>query len=149
MRHRFTLKVKDTGHVTLGLEYFNEQYGFSTFETLEGGMPGMQLTDEVEKRTYPNAFAQTEWALGVKWFLFGGINTAVSHLSNEELKTTTPVDFFPTGGITYAIRKNWALSTSVSRGYSSLSLEDMLDADGLINPDIVPETGWSEENSCR
>ena len=149
MRHRFTLKVKDTGHVTLGMEYFNEHYVFSTYETLEGGLPGMQLTDEAERRSYLNAFAQTEWAFGMRWFLFGGINTAVSHLSNEELKANTPVDFFPTGGITYAIRKNWTVSTSVSRGYSSLSLEDMLDADGLINPDIVPETGWSEEFSIR
>lgn len=50
MRHRFTLKVKDTGHVTLGMEYFNEHYGFSTFETLEGGLTGQQLTDEEERK---------------------------------------------------------------------------------------------------
>lgn len=25
----------------------------------------------------------------------------------------------------------------------------MLDADGMINPDIVPETGWSEELGIR
>ena len=149
MRHRLTIKVKDTGHVTLGMEYFNEHYVFSTYETLEGGLPGVQLTDEAERRTYLNAFAQAEWAFGMRWFLFGGINTAVSQLSNEEQKAKSPVDFFPTGGITYAIRKNWAVSTSVSRGYSSLSLEDMLDADGMINPDIVPETGWSEEVSIR
>ncbi len=149
MRHRFTLKVKDAGHITMGLEYFNEHYAFSTFETLEGGVPGQQLTDESESRTYLNTFVQTEWSIREKWYLFGGLNLTLSRLSNEEVKSIIPVDLFPTAGITYSLHQHWSASTSISRGYSALGLEDILDSDGMVNSDIIPETGWSEEISIR
>lgn len=149
MRHRFTLQIKNAGNITMGLEYFNEHYALSTYETLDGGTSGQQLTDEHGSRSYINGFAQTEWALKKKWFLFAGLNAALSRLSNNELHASTPIDVFPTAGLTYSIHTRWALSFSVSRGYSSLSLDDMLNADGLVNPDIIPESGWSEEVSLK
>ena len=115
----------------------------------EEGMPGPQLTDDKEARSYLNAFLQTEWTLGLDWYLFGGLNMAISQLSNDELKADTPVDFFPTVGASYSLSKTLALAASVSRGYSSLSLDDMLDSDGMLNEEIVPETGWSEEISLK
>jgi iron complex outermembrane receptor protein len=149
MRHRFTLPVKKAGHVTLGMEYFNEQYAFSTFETLDGGQPGSQLSDDTESRNYLNAFLQTEWTLGTKWYLFAGLNAALSKLSNDDLESNSPIDFFPTAGISYTILSDLLISGSVSRGYSSLALDDVLNSDGMVNPDIVPETGWSEEVSLK
>lgn len=149
MRHRFTLPVKDKGHITIGMEYFNEHYAFSTYETLAGGQTGSQISDQTESRNYLNAFLQTEWTLGEKWYLFAGLNTAFTNLSNEDLETSTPIDVFPTAGISYNIISNLLVSASVSRGYSSLALDDVLNSDGMINPDIVPETGWSEEVSLK
>jgi len=149
MRHRFTLPVKNVGHVTIGMEYFNEQYAFSIYETLEGGVTGAKISDDTESRNYLNAFLQTEWTLSEKWYLFAGLNTALSNLSNDDLKTDTPVDLFPATGISYSILSNVLMSASVSRGYSSLALDDVLNSDGMINPDIVPETGWSEEVSLK
>ena len=83
MRNRFTLPVRDNGHITIGMEYFNEDYAFSTYETLEGGQTGSQITDEAESRNYLNAFLQTEWSFSAKWYLFAGLNTAFTNLSNE------------------------------------------------------------------
>lgn len=149
MRHRFTLPVKDKGHITMGMEYFNEQYAFSTYETLEGGQAGSQLSDQAESRNYLNVFLQTEWTLSEKWYLFAGLNAALSKLSNGDLKTNTPIDIFPTAGISFRILSDLLVAGSVSRGYSSLALDDVLNSDGMINPDIVPETGWSEEVSLK
>lgn len=149
MRHRFTLPIKKDGHVTIGMEYFKEQYAFSIFETLEGGITGAYISDDTESRNYLNAFLQTEWMLGEKWYLFAGLNAALSNLSNDDLKTETPVDLFPTSGLSYSIRSNILVSASVSRGYSSLALDDVLNSDGMINTAIVPETGWSEEVSMK
>lgn len=149
MRHRVTFKIKEAGHVTAGIEYFNEQYAFSTYETLEGGNTGPQLTDDMETRSYLNAFLQTEWTFGSAWYLFGGLNMAISQLSNEEIEADTPVDFFPSVGASFSFSKTLALAASVSRGYSSLSLDDILDSDGVLNTEIVPETGWSEEISVK
>jgi iron complex outermembrane recepter protein len=149
MRQRFSFQVKDAGHITAGIEYFNEQYDFSTYETLEGGNAGAQLSDEMESRAYLNVFLQSEWTLGSDWYLFGGLNTALSRLSNEQFESETPIDFFPTVGATYSLEKDFSIAGSVSRGYSSLSLDDMLDSDGTLNTAIVPETGWSEEISLK
>jgi iron complex outermembrane receptor protein len=149
MRHRFTFQVKEAGHITMGMEFFNEDYTFSTFETLEGGVPGQQLTDESESRTYLNSFVQTEWAIKERWFAFAGLNLALSRLNNEEAESSTPVDFFPTAGITYRLHQHWSASAAISRGYTALGLDDILNADGMVNADIVPETGWSEEVSIR
>jgi len=149
MRHRFTYKINDAGHITGGFEYFNEKYNFGTFETLEGGQPGAQLNYSSESRSYINAFVQSEWTLGQKWFLFGGLNVAASRIAEFSKEVQIPVDLFPTIGINYSFRPNISIAGSWSRGYSSLSLEDVLDADGNFNDDIVPETGWSREISFK
>ena len=149
MRHRFTYKINTEGHITGGFEYFHENYNFGTYETLEGGEAGDQLNYSKESRSYVNAFVQSEWTFGQRWFLFGGLSVAASHLTESSQEVQIPVDLFPTIGVNYAIRQNISVAGSWSRGYSSLSLEDVLDAEGNVNHDIVPETGWSREISVK
>lgn len=149
MRHRFTYKINDEGHITGGFEYFHENYNFGTYETLEGGEAGIQLSYSKESRSYINAFVQSEWTFGQKWFLFGGLNVAASRLAEFSKAVQIPIDVFPTIGVSYSIRPSISVSGSWSRGYSSLSLEDVLDANGSVNHDIVPETGWSREISFK
>lgn len=149
MRHRFTYKINDEGHITGGFEYFHENYNFGTYETLEGGEAGIQLSYSKESRSYVNAFVQSEWTFGQKWFLFGGLNVAASRLAEFSKAVQIPIDVFPTIGVSYSIRPSISVSGSWSRGYSSLSLEDVLDANGSVNHDIVPETGWSREISFK
>ena len=149
MRHRFTYKISDQGHITGGFEYFHENYNFSTYETLDGGEAGNPLSFNKESRSYINAFVQSEWTLGQKWFLFGGLSLAASRLGEFSHEVQIPVDVFPTIGINYVLRRNISIAGSWSRGYSSLSLDDVLDAEGYVNHDIVPETGWSREISFK
>ncbi len=149
MRHRYTTKLSEQGSITGGFEYFHENYNFSTYETLDGGEAGDTLTFNKESRSYINAFVQSEWTFGQKWFLFGGLSLASSRLAQFNQTVQESVDFFPTIGINYAILPTISIAGSLSRGYSSLSLEDILDAEGYINYDIVPETGWSREISFK
>lgn len=149
MRHRITFPVKQHGHVTAGMEYFKERYRFTTFETLDGGQAGMMLTDGQENRAYWNAFIQSDWRFSPRWYIFSGINVAAAHVENISLASPIPADIFPTLGINFGETGQIELSASISRGYSALGLEGMLDSQGLINPDIVPETGWSYEVAIK
>lgn len=144
-RQRLTFGLSESSHLTTGIEYFDERSKFKTFETLEGGEPGQKLTEEEYESSYINAFAQVSWTISKNWFFFAGFNSTLSWLSDSSRMTETPVDLFPTGGFRYSLSSMASLFASASRGFSSLSFQDMLNADGTINPEIVPETGWNFE----
>ena len=40
---------------------------------------------------------------------------------------------------------NQSIYINISHGYSSPNIDETLDGDGLVNPDIIPETGWNYE----
>ena len=40
---------------------------------------------------------------------------------------------------------NQSIYINISHGYSSPNIDETLDGDGLVNPDIKPETGWNYE----
>lgn len=145
MRHRVTMNIRETSHISLGVEFFKEEYKFSTFETLEGGVAGEQLSDHKENRTYANSFLQSEFDLSDKWVLFAGLHLAFNKITNPVLQTDFPIGFYPTAGLNYLLNQNISLSGSISRGYSNFSLDDLLNSNGTIAPGIKPETGWSEE----
>ncbi len=145
MRHRVTYNIRKTSHLHLGIEFFKEEYSFSTYETLDGGVAGDQLSDQEEHRTYVNSFLQSEFDLSERWVLFGGLHLGIGKITNPDLKSDFPLAFYPTAGLNYLLKRNITLSGSISRGYSNLSLDDILNSDGMIAPGIKPETGWSEE----
>ena len=147
MRHRLALPIFTDAHITVGMEYYQEEYSFSTYETLEGGEAGEQLSDGKEGRSYINGFLQADWMPSSRWYLFAGGTLAYTDITNEEINSKIPLAGFPTVGMTYRWKPSIAFSGSVSRGYSALSLDDMLNADGTLNDEIVPETGWSGEVS--
>jgi iron complex outermembrane receptor protein len=149
MRHRLSHMLNDDLLINLGLEYFNELYQFSTFETLEGGKAGGKLSDGAEKRTYINLFLQGEYLLSSTLTLFGGVHLASNKLSGEGLKTKLPVFLYPTSGITWSFLPCMSASISVSRGYSNLSLDDLINSSGMINEELNPETGWSKDVSLK
>ncbi len=149
MRHRVSAPVGRLGHITVGMEYYKDWYDFSTFETLDGGQAGVLLSNQQERRNYIHGFLQSEWNLGEKWIMLGGMGTAQSTLKGAIGKSDLPVSIYPTAGISYRLQNQLAISASISRGYSSLSLEDILNSDGTIDPAIIPESGWSKEMSLK
>jgi iron complex outermembrane receptor protein len=65
------------------------------------------------------------------------------------VSTSPPVSAFPSVGLTYHIAASLSLSASVSRGYTAMSISNLLNSDGTIQEDITPETGWSREVSAH
>lgn len=144
-RHRYTISLNQHTHLNAGFEYFRENYEFSTFETLEGGQAGIKLSEQKENRNYANIFLQSEIDLAEKWILFGGIHFSLNTLSGQNVVANFPLAYYPTIGVNYIVMSNVSLSANISRGYSNLSLDDVLNSSGILTPAIVPETGWSEE----
>lgn len=149
MRHRVSWHVRPGAYVHIGMEYYHEDYKFSTFETLADGTAGSLLSDYAEDRTYVNGFIQSEFDLSARWFLFAGLHVAQNRLSGVSLKSNFPLALYPTLGTSYEVGKEMILTASVSRGYASLSLDDILNSSGQIATGIKPETGWSEELSFQ
>lgn len=146
-RHRFAWQIQRAGHITAGVEYYREQYDASTFETLPGGIRGEQLTDAQDHRSYLHMFCQSQWNVIKRGHVFAGLSSALSRLSDETASVNVPASVFPTAGIQYALSHRIAISAALSRGYSALSLSQVLNSDGTIQSDIKPETGWSREVS--
>ena len=144
-RHHLSYAFAPWGHLNLGMEYFRERADFSTFQTLEGGMPGDQLTDVYEIRSNINGFIQTEFDINDQWIIFTGVHVNNSSLSGYSQEEKFPATFFPTVGSNFLIADNIALSGSVSRGYSNVALSNLLGSSGFISPGIRLEKGWSEE----
>lgn len=147
MRHRVSFKAWSRSHFNFGVEYFKEDYAFNTFQTLDGGIVGMQLTDEKEDRTYFNGFAQAEIDLHEKWICFAGLHLTANQLSGDSLKSDLPLYVYPTAGVNYSMKPSLSFSASLSRGYTNLGFDDILNSQGVIVPGIKPETGWSKELS--
>lgn len=144
-RHRLAWQVHRNGYITAGAEFYGERYNASTFETLSGGVRGMPLTNERDHRSYVHAFCQSEWKVLKEGNVFAGLSSAWSRLTNRDVSTKVPVSVFPTVGVQYRITHALSASASLSRGYTALLLSDLLNSDGEIQSDIVPETGWNKE----
>lgn len=153
---------------TIGGELFKDNYKSSTFENLYqdfpseiGSVKGNKLSDFKEKRSYYNAFFETNYDISVKTILSIGLNI---NETSYTLKDRFPVsennpdqsgDFkfktmvSPKFGISRELTKNINLFTSLSHGFSPISLEEILRPDGKINTSLKPETGWNFEVGTR
>ena len=141
---------------SIGAEFFNENYDWQTFQTNEG-VQGELLSDNVEKRTYYNAFAQYYSELYDKFYLLAGVNLNQTKydyqdkfLSNGDASGEYSFNtvLSPRLGLTY-YWNNQSIFTTVSHGFSPPSVSETLTPDGQINPDIQPEKGWNFEIGSR
>ncbi len=144
-RHHFSIGFAPWGHLNIGMEYFRERADFSTFQTLEGGIPGIGLSTQHEIRSSVNGFIQSEFDINDKCVVFAGIHVNNTNLSGYSQEENFPTTFFPTVGSNLLISKNISISASISRGYSNVALSNLLSSTGLITPGIQLEKGWSEE----
>jgi iron complex outermembrane receptor protein len=149
MRHRVSWSPGRRIDLQGGFEYFNEAYANRTYEVLPDGGTGQALGSAEEKRQYGQFFAQAEATAGTRWTFLGGLHMAVTVLEADGQRGTVPPSLFPMAGAGYAILDDLVVTAQLSRGYSALSADDVRNADGTFDPDIVPETGWSRELSLR
>lgn len=152
---------ENTLSYTFGSELYKDEYTWGTFQNLyqenngNGSLQGNQLSKNKEFRSQINSFATISYPFTTKLtaqlglnvnktqydfrdlFNSGGTNTS----ANRDFKTL----FLPSLDVNYSITATSQLYANISRGFSNPSLEETLTPDGIINPDIVQETGTNYE----
>ena len=65
--------------------------------------------------------------------------------ANKDANREFDLIWMPNLGLQYQVAYNGSLYANISRGFSNPSLEETLTPDGIINPDIEQEKGYSYE----
>ncbi|MEO1712399.1 MAG: TonB-dependent receptor, partial [Bacteroidota bacterium] len=144
-------------YFTLGAELFQEQYQWQTYETLAEGF-GLNLSDNRERRSYYQIFAEGRVPLAYRLNLHGGVNVNQTHYEYVDQFQFDSIDF--SGNYRYQVivspnvslqyeYQNQVAFLRASHGSSVPSLEETLTPDGAINPNIRPERGWNLELGAR
>ena len=160
---------------TIGGEFFRDNYKSRTFENLyedfppqTGSVQGEKLSDFKEDRMYYNIFLETDYSFSDRTTFSLGLNL---NQTSYELSDRFPVSNLPDGetaenqdqsgdykfktilspkfGLSHLISEGISLFTSVSHGFSPISLNETLLPNGQINTDLKPETGWNYEIGSR
>lgn len=144
--------------IRAGTELFLENYNWKIFSTNGGTQGEMQLHNE-EKRRYLNLFAHAGFNPTKRLNLEAGFNVNILqyalntlyHIENDDQSGSYSYDpiFSPRIGANYSLTKNHFIHTSAGHGFSAPSLEETLLPEGLINPDLLPETGWNIDIGIR
>ncbi|MBC3846889.1 TonB-dependent receptor [Winogradskyella echinorum] len=153
---------------TIGGELFRDRYNSETFENLyedfpeeTGSVKGDKLSNFEENRTYYNLFFESDFELSNLTTLTFGLNlnkTAYKLKDRFEASESNPDqsgDFkfepiiSPKLGVSHLISNNISLFSSISQGFSPISLNETLLPDGQINTNLKPETGWNFEIGSR
>lgn len=143
-------------HILLGAEYFNEAYGWNTFENIDRlGEQGILLSENEELRTNVNIFTESKLSFSKRTFLKFGLNINRTRYKYTDLFDEDLIDFSgkyafktmasPRLALSHEINKQFNGFVQISHGFSPPSLEETLTPDGQINPDIQPERGWNFE----
>ena len=153
---------------TIGAEIFRDNYKSKTFENLyedfpegTGSVQGENLSDFKEKRSYYNLFFETDYDLTEKTTISAGLNlnqTAYDLDDRFQVSEANPDQsgqfkfntiLSPKLGLSHVFFQNITLFTSISHGFSPISLNETLLPDGQINTNLKPETGWNFEIGGR
>ncbi|WP_224488511.1 TonB-dependent receptor [Robertkochia flava] len=145
--------------VNSGLEHLRDRYSWRTYENLYeenngmGSLQGILLTDNREKRSFTNVFTEIKVEYG-DLRVQAGINYNNTRFrftnlpgSMEEIEIER--DFNPVWSpnitLTYQAAPQLNIFLNTAHGYAYPSLEETLNPEGLLNPEIAPEKGWNYE----
>ncbi|MEO0572388.1 MAG: TonB-dependent receptor [Bacteroidota bacterium] len=148
------------GSFTVGAELYKDEYNWQTFFNQfrdndgNGSLQGQQLSDNKEFRSQLNLFGGYSFPIASKLEAQIGLNFNQTQFDFRDLfntgegNTSAQRDFdpilLPSLGLQYQISTG-RLFANASRGFSNPGLEETLTPDGVINPDINQEKGWSYE----
>ncbi len=146
------------GTVVAGTELFNELYSWKLSET-HNGVKGPQISDNSETRLYYNLFAHIKKELSNRLILTASLNYStieyITHIfaTADSTETSAKHSFdpilSPRIGLTFKPSGLFSVYLLASHGFSSPSLEETLNPEGMVNPHIKPETGWNFETGIR
>ena len=153
---------------TFGGEVFKDTYKVKTFENLyqnfpegNGSVSGKELSNFKENRTYYNLFLETDYEISSKTTFSVGLNLNQTSYTLEDNFMVSQNDpdqsgdfkfnaiLSPKVGLSYLIADNMSVFSSISHGFSPISLAETLLPDGQVNTDLKPETGWNFEMGSR
>ena len=153
----FSLPVE----LSIGTEMAAEQYKYSLYRNLylsqpgQGSIKGEEFSAIEQNRNYGNYFLQMEFWLLKNLHLETGIAFNTTTYSLDDIfkpNSITQNNTYTFGGIwspriglSYKVGKGKNIYTSVSKGFSVPSVAETLTAEGQINTDLKPETGWNYE----
>ncbi len=148
------------GTFTVGAELYKDEYNWQTFFNQfrdndgNGSLQGQQLSDNKEFRSQLNLFGGYTFPIATKLEAQVGLNFNQTQFDFRDLfntgedNTSAQRDFdpilLPSFGLQYQMNKG-RLFANASRGFSNPGLEETLTPEGVINPDLNQEKGWSFE----
>lgn len=149
-------KTNLSGTVKLGAELYQENYDWQTYVTNDGEQ-GNLLSDNLENRQTQNVFAQASlnkrnWTANLGLSFNNVSYDYTDDFNLDSLDFSATYRFEPTFSPYLSLEYQADLQQFygiVSHGFSPPTLEETLTPDGLINPDIQPETGWNFELGWR
>lgn len=155
---RISLKIKGK-HTEWhsGMEAFREGYNWETFrnQTIH---PANILSENREIRFWNNLFSQFRWQVNHDLTVEPGLNLNYTHYDYTDLftddgdasgKREFPLILSPRLGMNFQHSERGAIYAVTSHGFSSPTLQETLQPDGQVNPEIEPETGWNMELGLR
>ena len=131
-----------------GLEYSGENYIFSTWDEY-GSMDQSIISQQTQDRKNYNYFLQVDKSFKNSFLTFGiGSNKInfdwVDETESTSLNYNTKTIISPRLSYNHNL-DNISIFGNISHGFSSPNIDETLDENGIVNPDIKPETGWNYE----
>ena len=146
---------------TFGGEWYQDAYRWKTIENRyeennnQGSLEGDLLSKNREERKSFSAFATTKLPITTKLKAEVGLNVNKTTYDSTNIfnsaNSTTSADrdfdviFSPNLNLLYTLSPTTFFFGNISRGFNYPSLEETLTPEGIINPEIGPETGWNYE----
>jgi iron complex outermembrane receptor protein len=138
----------------IGGEYFIDFYNWQTYENDDKEKGGL-ISDNKELRENINVFFKADLTFPFGTYITIGLNYNHTYFDYENLFSSDGSDnsgdysfgatFSPRVAISHPITTDLFIYGNISNGFSPPSLQETLNPDGTINPDIKPETGTNYE----
>ncbi|MFW5726132.1 MAG: TonB-dependent receptor [Bacteroidota bacterium] len=145
--------------LSTGGEFYYETYLHSNHQNIDGeGIQGNPISDNREDVTTWNLFSQADGFFG-PFNISAGVNVNYSSRNYLDLFNTGMADqsgdfnygwiVSPRVAAGYVYGPHNSVYLSLSHGFAPPSLDETLNPDGTINPDIRPEKSWNLEVGFR
>ena len=131
-----------------GLEYSDENYLFSTLDEYGSNNQSI-ISQQTQNRKNYNYFLQLDKSFKNSFLTIGiGSNKInydwVDETESTSLSYNTKTIISPRISYNHNLDKI-SIFGNISHGFSSPNIDETLDENGIVNPDIKPETGWNYE----
>ena len=131
-----------------GLEYSDENYLFSTWDEYGSNNQSI-ISQQTQNRKNYNYFLQLDKSFKNSFLTIGVGSNKINYDWVDETESTS-LSYNTKTIISPRISYNHNLDKisifgNISHGFSSPNIDETLDENGIVNPDIKPETGWNYE----